>query len=91
MELTIEALKDFIYDWVRLKLLTEGEDLLLYLQFDGKPANPLPFIYKKDLGGFVRVKSAEEGSRFQGIRLDINLVIPLDKILHYRNALNISR
>ncbi|MFH1977628.1 MAG: YdbH domain-containing protein [Pseudomonadota bacterium] len=91
IELTIEALKDYIYDWVRLKLLTEGEDLRLYLQFDGKPANPLPFIYKKDLGGFVRVKSAEEGSRFQGIRLDINLVIPLDKILHYRNALNISR
>ena len=91
MELTIEALKDYIYDWVRLKLVTEGEDLLLYLQFDGKPANPLPFVYKKDLGGFVRVKSAEEGSRFQGIRLDINLVIPLDKILHYRNALNISR
>ncbi len=91
IELTMEALKDYIYDWVRLKLITEGEDLLLYLQFDGKPANPLPFIYKKDLGGFVRVKSAEEGSRFQGIRLDINLVIPLDKILHYRNALNISR
>ena len=91
MELTIEALKDFIYDWVRLKLITEGEDLLLYFQFDGKPANPLPFVYKKDLGGFVRVKSAEEGSRFQGIRLDINLVIPLDKILHYRDALNISR
>lgn len=91
IELTIEALKDFIYDWVRLKLVTEGEDLLLYLQFDGKPANPLPFVYKKDLGGFVRVKSAEEGSRFQGIRLDINFVIPLDKILHYRNALNTSR
>jgi hypothetical protein len=91
MELTMEALKDYIYDWVRLKLITEGEDLLLYLQFDGKPAGPLPFIYKKDLGGFVRVKSAEEGSRFQGIRLDINLVVPLDKILHYRNALNISR
>jgi len=91
IELTLEALKDYIYDWVRLKLVTEGEDLLLYLQFDGKPANPLPFVYKKDLGGFVRVKSAEEGSRFQGIRLDINLVIPLDKILHYRNALNISR
>jgi len=91
IELTIEALKDYIYDWVRLKLITEGENLLLYLQFDGRPANPLPFIYKKDLGGFVRVKSAEEGSRFQGIRLDINLVIPLDKILHYRNALNISR
>jgi len=91
IDLTIEALKDYIYNWVRLKLLTEGEDLLLYLQFDGKPANPLPFVYKKDLGGFVRVKSAEEGSRFQGIRLDINLVIPLDKILHYRDSLNISR
>jgi hypothetical protein len=91
MELTIEALKDYIYNWVRLKLVTEGEDLLLYLQFDGKPANPLPFVYKKEMGGFVRVKSAEEGSRFQGIRLDINFVIPLDKILHYRNALNLPK
>jgi hypothetical protein len=65
--------------------MTQNDHLLLKLQFDGKPARPLPFRYKKEFGGFVRVEADSPGSKFQGIRLDINFTLPLDRILQYMN------
>jgi hypothetical protein len=91
IDLAGEALKDFEYQWAKLRLLTEGEDLKLQMQFDGRPANPLPFVYKKELGRFVRVEAGTPGSRFQGIRLDVNLTLPLDKMLHYKELFMQSR
>ena len=86
IELAREALKDYTYKWVKLNLTTKGELLKARLQMDGKPANPLPFIYDKPLGAFTRVK-AGAGSRFQGIRLDVNFSLPLNRILHYGTKL----
>ena len=87
IELAIEALKDYDYDWAKLNLRTEGENLLLRLQFDGKPARPLPFVYNKDIGGFAKVEAGGKGSVFQGINLDVNFKVPLDKILKYKDIL----
>ena len=81
-------MKDYDYDWAKLNLMTEGENLLLRLQFDGKPARPLPFVYKKEIGGFVKVEAGGKGSVFQGISLDVNFKVPLDKILHYKDLLD---
>ncbi len=86
IELAREALKDYTYKWVKLNLTTQGELLKARLQMDGKPAKPLPFIYDKKLGAFTRVK-AGAGSRFQGIRLNVNFSLPLNKILHYGTKL----
>ncbi|MDM8554785.1 YdbH domain-containing protein [Desulfococcaceae bacterium HSG7] len=86
IELAKEALKDYTYKWVRLNLTTQGELLKARLQTDGKPVNPLPFIYDKKLGAFTRIE-AGAGSRFQGIRLDVNFSLPLNKILHYGTKL----
>jgi hypothetical protein len=88
MELAREALKDYQYKWVRLKINTEGENLVLRLTFDGKPANPLPFVYKKEFGGFVRDTTGKRFSNFQGIRLNVNLGLPLNKILRYKGVLD---
>jgi len=87
LDLAREALKNFEYKWVKLRLNTEKEDLKLKLQFDGKPANPLPFIYKQEFGGFVRVESGTKSSNFQGISLDVNMGLPLNKILLYKDIL----
>ncbi|MGD2150572.1 MAG: YdbH domain-containing protein [Desulfobacterales bacterium] len=87
IELAREALKDYDYDWAKLNLMTEGENVLLRLQFDGRPTHPLPFVYKKEIGGFARVEAGSKGSVFQGIRLDVNFRVPLDKILHYKDLL----
>lgn len=88
IELAREALKDYDYKWAKLNVMTEGETLLLRLQLDGKPAHPLPFVYKKEIGGFVKVEAGSKGSVFQGISLDVNFTVPLDKILHYKDLLH---
>lgn len=88
IELAREALKDYQYDWAKLKLTTEEEDLLLKMEFDGKPVKPLPFVYNKKIGGFVRVEAGSPGSHFQGIGLDVNFRLPLNKIIQYKDVIN---
>lgn len=85
IDLAREAMKEYRYEWARLRLNTEGEDLIMALHLDGKPLNPLPFVYKKEIGGFVRIADDQVGSRFQGIRLDVNFRLPLNRILQYRD------
>jgi hypothetical protein len=82
--LAAEALKDYEYDWATLRLNTEDDDLLMGLSFNGRPAGPLPFAYDRTVGGFVRVSGEAAGSRFQGIRLDVNFRLPLDRLLRYK-------
>lgn len=77
------------YKWARLGLQSDGEDVILRLQFDGKPANPLPFVYNKSLGRFVRVQANVEGSPLQGISPDMNLGLPLNRLLQYKGIVKI--
>ncbi len=88
VELAQEALKDYAYTWAKLGLVSEGDDFLMRLQFDGKPANPLPFVYQKEIGSFVRIKAGAQGSVFQGIGLDVNLRLPLNQLLQYKDIVN---
>lgn len=83
LALASEALKDYDYQWVKVGIDSQDELLALRLQFDGKPSRPLPFVYRQELGRFVRVEAPNPGSRFQGIGLDINLRLPLNRILEY--------
>jgi hypothetical protein len=87
VELAREALKDFDYDWAKVTLGTEGEDLVLRMQLDGKPAGPLPFVYKKELGYFVRAETGSQNSVFQGIRLDVNFRLPINRLLDYGDTI----
>jgi hypothetical protein len=87
MELARKALEDYDYTWAKLNLTTEGEDLLLKMQLDGKPAKSLPFVYQKDMGGFAKVEADVQGSTFQGIRLDVNFRLPLNKIMQYKELI----
>jgi hypothetical protein len=85
LELAREAVRDFEYKWVRIKADTVGDDLLVRLSVDGKPASTLPFVYKREFGGFMRVTGDVKGSNFQGLRLDVNFSVPLDRILLYKD------
>lgn len=87
MELAKEALQDFSYNWFAIRFHSEEENLLVNISVDGKPNQPLPFEYKRDVGAFVRVEGESPGSEFQGIRLDLNLNIPLDRILAHKQLL----
>jgi hypothetical protein len=86
LDLAREALKDYEYTWAKLGLNSRGQTLFLRLQFDGKPMATLPFIYKKELGRFARVDAKSKGSLFQGISLDVNMQLPLNQILRYKDS-----
>ncbi len=87
LELARAAIKDYEYKWVRLKADTVGDDLLVRLSVDGKPASTLPFVYRKKFGGFAMVEGDVQGSNFQGLRLDVNFSLPMDRILLYKNLM----
>ncbi len=87
MELARKALEDYDYSWVKLNITSEREDLLLKMQLDGKPAKPLPFVYRTDLGRFAKLEAGAQGSIFQGIRLDVNFRLPLNKLLQYKQII----
>jgi hypothetical protein len=91
LEIAREALKDYDFKWAKLTISTEGEDMLLKLQLDGKPAKTLPFAFRKDVGSFARVEGQAKGSTFQGIRLEVNFKLPLNKILQYKSIIQMMR
>jgi hypothetical protein len=91
LDLAAEALKDFTYDWARIRINTEERELIVSLELDGKPEKPLPFTYNRDIGGFARVSASSPGSVFQGIRLDVNFRLPLDQLLQYRQLLELMK
>jgi len=88
VELAREALKNYDYKWAKLGMTNDGESLVMRLQFDGQPAGPLPFVYRKEIGSFVRVEAGAQGSVFQGISLDVNLKLPLNRLLEYKEIVD---
>ena len=90
LDIATEALKDYTYQWARLYLESDDRDLLLKLQFDGKPNRLLPFAYDTDLGRFKRV-SGEGEADFTGISIDLNFRSPLNEILRYRKIFTPNR
>jgi hypothetical protein len=78
-----EALKNFQYNWAKLRLRSQGEELLLEISLDGQPAQPIPFRYNSQLGSFSRLEAGETGGIIHPILLDLNLRLPFQQILEY--------
>ncbi|MCF8136850.1 MAG: YdbH domain-containing protein [Desulfotignum sp.] len=87
LDLAGEALKDFEYTWAKLTFTTQGETLTANMELDGKPGRILPFVYEKDINSFVRVDAKRPGSRFQGIKLDVNLTFPFNQVVTFGNKI----
>ncbi len=83
LDLAGEALQNFRYNSATLQLNSEGDDLLLAIKLDGQPVHPIPFSYNSRLGSLTRLEAGEKGGISQPIRLDINLRVPLAKIMEY--------
>ena len=82
IDFAAEALKNFQYNWVRLLLNSEGEDLVMQMQMDGRPVKSLPFRYDSQTGMLRRSADGEKGID-QPIRLDVNFRLPLNRLLGY--------
>ena len=87
LSLSQVALRDFDYEWVKLYLNTEGENVIARIQIDGRPAKPLPFAYKKEYGGFISVEANSPNSVFQRLNLDINIKLPFNKLMWYNKQI----
>lgn len=88
VDLATEALKNYRYEWAKLGFNTQGDQLIVKMEFDGRPENVMPFAYKKELGSFVRVSGKSSGSNFQGIKIDLNLQLPFNRVLRFGNEMN---
>lgn len=88
IDLAKEALKNYRYEWAKLGFNSQGDQLTVKMEFDGKPENPLPFVYKRDIGAFVRVSGKGAGSHFQAIKIDLNLQLPFNRMLKFGNTMN---
>lgn len=83
LDIATEALRDYSYNWAKLKIDSQQDILLLRLQLDGKPNQLLPFAYDPQSGNFLRIEGKGE-AEFKGISIDLNFRTPLQEILHYR-------
>lgn len=83
-DMTQDALRNFEYSWAKVQMQTETGALKLQLQLNGKPATPLYYSY----GGNGIVKSSVPHV-FQGIRLDVNLNVPLDVLFDLMEDYNL--
>ena len=82
VDFAAEALKNFQYNWVKLLLNSEGEELIMQMHMDGKPLQSLPFSYDSQTGLLQRVDDSSQGIN-QPIRLNVNFRLPLNRFIGY--------
>ncbi|MBU0464243.1 MAG: YdbH domain-containing protein [Proteobacteria bacterium] len=87
LDLAQEALKDFDYHWAKIVFNTFEDTLDVKMELNGKPSKVLPFEYRKEFGGFVRVDASSPGSQFEGIKLDVNLKLPFNDVMKFGNKI----
>jgi hypothetical protein len=72
---SMDSLRNFACNWTKLTFNSEGDDLLMQMQLDGKPEEPLPYGYKN--GQIVPDKT---GSGLQHpVHFDVNFHLPLQQ------------
>ncbi len=81
------ALRDFEYNWAKLHVFSEDEDLILKLQIDGKPGKRLPFRFDQRNNVFVRLEEGDSGGIDRPVKLDINFNVPVNELFRYQRQL----
>ena len=83
LDYSMKALENFSYNWTKLSFNSQDKDLLITMQLDGKPAEPLPFSYKNG----QLVPNATGFGLQQPVRLDVNFRLPMNDLLHYGTSI----
>lgn len=81
------ALADFEYNWAKLQIKSEGENMLFKLQVDGKPQEKLPFRFDSTNNVFVRLAPESKGGIDQPLQLDVNFNVPVNEMFQYKNTI----
>ena len=79
LDYSMRALENFSYNWTKLTFNSELDQLLISMQLDGKPAEPLPFGYRNGT-----IVPTDKGPGLDHpIRLDVNFRLPLQEMFQY--------
>lgn len=79
LDYSMQAMENFSYNWTKLTFNSQGDDLLISMQIDGKPAEPLPFGYQSG-----QLVARTDGPGLQHpIRLDVNFHLPFTQMFKY--------
>jgi hypothetical protein len=81
------ALRDFEYNWAKLNIFSEEENLLLKLQIDGRPRQRLPYRFDAQNSVFVRLAEGVSGGIDQPVKLDVNFKVPVDELMRNQQIL----
>jgi hypothetical protein len=83
LDYSMKALENFSYNWAKLSFNSQQDNLLIAMQLDGKPADPLPFGYKNG-----QIVPSSQGPGLQHpIRLDVNFRLPMHDLFQYGKSI----
>lgn len=81
------ALGNFEYNWAKLNVNSQEENLLLMLQIDGKPKERLPYRFDAERNLFVRLEKGDAGGIDQPIKLDVNFRVPVNELFRHHSQI----
>jgi len=67
-----EAIRDFRYNWIKVKMSSKNNRLDMVVSMDGAPAQKLPLLYDQKLKNFIKDPSGGRNVELKGLLLDIN-------------------
>jgi hypothetical protein len=81
------ALGNFEYNWAKLSVDSEEENLLLKLQIDGRPKERLPYRFDAERNLFLRLEKGEAGGIDQPLKLDVNFRVPVNELFRHHSQI----
>jgi hypothetical protein len=67
-----EAIRDFRYNWIKVKMSSQNNRLDMVVSMDGAPAQKLPLLYDQKLKNFIKDPSGNRNVELKGLLLEIN-------------------
>ncbi|MCJ7524382.1 MAG: YdbH domain-containing protein [Candidatus Aminicenantes bacterium] len=69
-----EAIRDFRYNWIKVKMSSRGDRLDMIVSIDGAPAQKLPLRYDAKKKDFIRDPTGGRHVQLKGLLLDIRFL-----------------
>jgi hypothetical protein len=67
-----EAIRDFRYNWIKIKMSSKNNRLDMVVSMDGAPAQKLPLLYDQKQKNFIKDPSGGRHVELKGLLLEIN-------------------
>jgi hypothetical protein len=86
-----EAIRDFRYNWIKVKMSSKNNRLDMVVSIDGAPAQKLPLLYDQKQKNFIKDSSGSRHVELKGLLLEINFSdIDLKELLKASGQISVS-